>query len=198
MKADIEAFSAAGRFIRLDSRFEPKHNACITNNDAQGKTMKKIALLALCALPFAFSQVQASGLAAEPATTAYWEIPLDTPRSGKPPQAFGLRMDQVVHDNNLASVLSSAARVPVVDFRFNASGMQGVYVRGVNMARPDMMKLGIEEAVLWIVGGAALGATALIVEANNHGGTTTPANDCGPIPEFALNACVGLNVSCCR
>lgn len=168
--------------------------------NTQGKIMKKTALLAMCALPFAFAQAQASDLTAEPAATAYWEIPLGTTRAGTEQQAFGLRMDHVVHDGMGASI-SLATRAPVVDFRFNALGMQGVYVRGINMTTPAIMKLGIEEAVLWIVGGAALGATALIVDAQTHGGSTA-SNNC---PTFALNnGCVGfagygsLGVSCCR
>lgn len=161
--------------------------------------MKKLVLLALCALPFAFVQAQASGLTAEPAATAYWEIPLGTTKAGKAQQAFGLRMDHVVHDN-LGASFSLATRAPVVDFRFNALGMQGVYVRGINMTSPAIMKLGIEEAVLWIVGGAALGATALIVDAQTHGDSSCPvlqnaflSNGCAqPFAGYALNG-----ASCC-
>ena len=164
--------------------------------------MKKTVLLALCALPFAFAQVQASEFNTEPSATAYWEIPLGTSKTGKEQQAFGFRMDQVVRDNagNLVSSFSGNSRAPVVDFRFNAEGMQGVYVRGVNMAAPSVMKMGVEETVLWIVGGFTLGAAALIIEANDHGGSST-SNNC---PSLALNSdCVGyaghgLNViNCC-
>lgn len=162
--------------------------------------MKNRALLALCALSFAFTQAQADALTAEPTTTAYWEIPLDKTRAGREQASFGLRMDQVVRDNQIAS-LAPVTQVPMLDFRFNTAGVQGIYVRGINMATPDIMKLGVEEAVLWIAGGVALGATVLIVEANNHGGnTTTTTSNC---PAFSLNACLGsasqgmFGVSCC-
>lgn len=136
--------------------------------------MKKAALLALCALPLAFTQSQATEFTSEPAATAYWQVPLAVSKTGKGQQAFGFRMDQVVRDNagNLVSSFAIGNRMPVVDFRFNASGMEGVYVRGVNMATPAVMKVGIEETVLWIVGGVALGATALVIEANDHGGSS--------------------------
>lgn len=101
-------------------------------------------------------------------------------------------MDQLVRDNvgNTVSSFATANRAPVVDFRFNAEGMQGVYVRGVNMASSSMMKMGVEETVLWIAGGFVLGAAALIIEANDHGGSSnTPA----PCEAFALSACLGLN-----
>ncbi len=105
-------------------------------------------------------------------------------KTGKEQQAFGFRMDQVVRDNggNLVSSFSTATRAPVVDFRFNATGMQGVYVRGVNMATPAIMKAGVEETVWWIVGGVTLGAAALIIEANTHGGSS-----CSSAPQDAFN-----------
>ena len=160
--------------------------------------MKKTALLALCALPFTFAQAQAADFTTEPAATAYWEIPLGTTRAGKGLQAFGLRMDQITHDS-LGSSYSTKTRAPVVDFRFNSLGMQGVYVRGVNMVPPGIMKLGVEEAVLWIAGGFVLGATALIVEADNHGGSTcvaTPAlnSNCDQFAGYGLQ---GLQLACC-
>ncbi|MEQ1662091.1 MAG: hypothetical protein ABL877_05305 [Thiobacillus sp.] len=156
--------------------------------------MKNLVLLALCSLSFSFAPVQAETLATEPAATAYLEIPLSSTRTGKTQSAFGLRMDQVVHDS-VHTVLPVLNRDPVVDFRFNSTGMQGVFVRGINMANPAIMKLGIEEAVLWIVGGAALGAVALVVEANDHGGSTVEQNNCAP--GLTLNACFSLNVGCC-
>lgn len=153
--------------------------------------MKKTALLALCALPLVFAQAQASEFNTEPSATAYWEIPLGVSKTGKEQQAFGFRMDQVVRDNsgNLVSSFSTATRAPVVDFRFNAEGMQGVYVRGVNMANPAIMKAGVEETVWWIVGGFALGAAALIIEANDHGGSSTGNNN-------NCNTFSGLNAVC--
>ncbi|MHB1083926.1 MAG: hypothetical protein ACYCZA_03680 [Thiobacillus sp.] len=148
--------------------------------------MNKRLLFVVCALPLAFAQAQAGGLTAEPAATAYWEIPLGTTRAGTEQQAFGFRMDHVVHVNQ-GSTFSLATRAPVVDFRFNALGMQGIYMRGINMANPAIMKLGVEEAVLWIVGGAVLGATALIVDAQSHGGSSCTA------PVVALNVgCGGI------
>lgn len=164
--------------------------------------MKKIALLTVGLLSFAFAQTQASEFSAEPAATAYWEIPLGVSKTGKEQQAFGFRMDQNVRDNagNMVSSFASASRAPIVDFRFNASGMEGVYVRGINMAAPSMMKMGVEETVLWIVGGVTLGAAALIIEANDHGGSSN-GNDCKR--DFALSMCASFNPvlnnggSCC-
>ena len=169
--------------------------------------MKKTALLAMCVLPFAFAQVQANEFTTEPAATAYWEIPLGTSKTGKEQQAFGFRMDQLVRDHagNTVSSFATANRAPVVDFRFNAEGMQGVYVRGVNMAAPSVMKMGVEETVWWIVGGFTLGAAALRIEANDHGGSST-GNNCND-PNFAFKADVcspfagyGLNgvPVCCK
>lgn len=154
--------------------------------------MKNAALLALCALPLAFAQSQASEFTTEPVATAYWQIPLTVSKTGKEQQAFGFRLDQVVRDNtgNLVSSFATAGRTPVVDFRFNASGMEGVYVRGVNMATPSVMKAGIEETVLWIVGGTVLGMAALIVEANDHGGShcsSVPQGDFGfGVPQMQI------------
>jgi len=128
--------------------------------------MKKATFIAYCALPLVFAQAQANPLTVEPAATAYWEIPLGTSRSGQVRPSFGLRLDQAVRDNSGALVQSSFSmhRVPVVDFRFNASGMQGVYVRGINMSPPPTMKMGLEGTAIWVLGGVALGITALIVE----------------------------------
>lgn len=139
--------------------------------------MKKL-IPALGLLMLIGSQGHAAEFTAEPAATAYWQIPLAVSKTGKEQQAYGFRLDQVVRDNtgNMVSSFSTGTNVPVVDFRFNASGMEGVYVRGINMATPAVMKAGVEETVLWIVGGVALGMAAIIVEANDHGGckpTTT-------------------------
>lgn len=159
--------------------------------------MKKTALITATALSMAFAPVQAADFSIEPSATAYWEIPLGVSKTGKEQQAFGFRMDQNVRDNagNLVSSFSGATRAPVVDFRFNAEGMQGVYVRGVNMAPPAAMKMGVEETVWWIVGGVTLGAAALIIEANDHGGGSTGNNNCNSFT--ALNAVcnvqIGLN-----
>lgn len=160
--------------------------------------MKKIALLALWALPFTIAQVQAGNITTEPVATAYWDIPLGKTRTGKELQTFGLRMDQVSHDSQSA-LFSTATRTPVVDFRFNNTGMQGVYVRGINMANPSIMKLGVEEAVLWIAGGFVLGATALIIEAENHGGSTcaTVTLNMGGCDAFAGYGLHGAATSCC-
>lgn len=146
--------------------------------------MKKL-LPALCLLPMLSLQAGAADFVSEPTATAYWQIPLAVSKTGQAQQAFGFRMDQTVRDNtgNLVSSFANAGHAPVVDFRFNADGLQGVYVRGVNMAPPAVMQNGIEETVLWIVGGVALGAAALIIEANDHGGSScsslTVASDVG-------------------
>jgi hypothetical protein len=145
----------------------------------------KTFLSALCLLPMLSMQAGAADFISEPTATAYWQIPLAVSKTGHEQQAFGFRMDQAVRDNtgNLVSSFSNWTHAPVVDFRFNANGMQGIYVRGVNMATPAVMKNGIEETVLWIVGGVALGAAALIIEANDHGSssckTLSVASDVG-------------------
>ena len=159
--------------------------------------MKKIALLALLVLPFC-TQANASEFVVEPAATAYWQIPLAVSKTGKEQQAYGFRLDQVVRDNtgNLISSFAIGDRTPVVDFRFNASGMEGVYVRGVNMATPAIMKAGVEETVLLIVGGVALGMAAIIIEGNDRGGSSN--NSCPALMDYRkMGVCFGQSFSCC-
>ena len=156
--------------------------------------MKKHVLLALCALPFAFAQAQAGDLSAEPAATAYWEVPFGKTRAGKAQPSYGLRMEQIVHDQHGVQVFG-LTRTPMVDFRFNASGMQGIYVRGINVASPGIMKLGVDETTMWVLGGAALAVTAMIIASHDN---DTPPPAC---VTFALNAACfaggGLGVACC-
>jgi hypothetical protein len=141
--------------------------------------MKKL-ISAMCMLPFAIFQAYAGEFTAEPSATAYWQIPLASTQTGKERHAFGFRMDQVVRDNtgNLVSSFSAADHAPTVDLRFNTDGMQGVYVRGVNMATPSIMKMGVVDTALWVVGGFALGAAAMIIDAENHD------NSCPPVDNF--------------
>lgn len=160
--------------------------------------MKKLALLVLCAMPHAFAPAQANELSAEPAATAYWEIPFGKTRAGKPQPSYGLRMEQVVHDQHGVQI-SGLTRTPMVDFRFNASGMQGIYVRGINVATPDVMKLGVDGTVLWVLGGAALAVTAMIIEGSTNDSDPAPA--CVTFTS-SLNTCfagagAGLGVACC-
>lgn len=135
--------------------------------------MKKL-VPALCLLPLAITQAYAAEFTTEPAATAYWQIPLAVSKTGKERQAFGLRLDQVVRDNtgNLMSSFSAPLRAPVVDFRFNDQGLRGVYVHGVNMASPAIMKANDDDdgAVWWIVGGTVAGMVGLAVWADNKGG----------------------------
>lgn len=157
--------------------------------------MKKLALLTLCALPYALTPAQAGELTVEPAATAYWEIPFGKTRAGITQPSYGLRMDQVVHDKHGVQV-TGLTHTPLVDFRFNALGMQGVYVRGINVASPGVMKLGVDETALWVLGGAALAVTAMIIESNNNDSNPAPA--C--VTFMPLNACFagsGLGVACC-
>lgn len=158
--------------------------------------MKKLALLALCALPYAFAPAQASDLTAEPAATAYWEAPFGKTRAGKAQPSYGLRMDQVVHDQHGVQVFG-LTRTPMVDFRFNASGMQGIYVRGINVATPGVMKLGVDETAMWVLGGAALVVTAMIIEAHNDDSTPAPACVTFASLNAACFAGAGLGVACC-
>lgn len=160
--------------------------------------MKKSVLLALCALPLAFMQSQAGEFAAEPAATAYWQVPLAVSKTGKEQQAFGLRFDQIVRDNtgNLVSSFSAPQRAALVDFRFNDRGLNGVYVHGVNMATPAIMKAaeGGGSTALWVAGGAVLGMVGIAIWGGDDG------NNNNPCLRFDLNAvCLngGMNVTCC-
>ncbi len=143
--------------------------------------MKKTALLALCALalPLTVAQAQASDFTTEPTATAYWQIPLGATRAGKAQPSFGLRMDHVTHDN-LGASFFNPTQTPVVDFRFNATGMQGMFVRGINMANPGIMKMGMSEGALFLALSAGIVAIAL-VDMNN---SDSPVNNCDA---FALN-----------
>jgi hypothetical protein len=147
--------------------------------------MKKTALLALCALPLAYAQAQAVEFTSEPAATAYWQIPLAVSKTGKEQQAFGFRLDQVMRDNtgNLVSSFSAPQRAAAVDFRFNDKGLSGVYVHGVNMATPAVMKAaGGDDMVWWIVGGTVAGMVGLAIWADDKGGS-----ECASGPVFTLN-----------
>lgn len=134
--------------------------------------MKKF-VPALCALPLAISQAYAGEFTSEPAATAYWQIPLAVSQTGKQQQFFGLRMDQVVRDNtgNLVSSFSAPQRAPTVDFRFNDKGLSGVYMHGVNLTSPAIMKAAEGDTnVWWIVGGAAIGMGILATIADSDNG----------------------------
>ena len=150
--------------------------------------MKKL-IPALCLLPLAITQAYAGEFTAEPSATAYWQIPLTVSQTGKERHAFGFRMDQVVRDytGNLVSSFSTGNRAPTVDFRFNDKGLRGVYVHGVNMASPAVMKVaGADDMVPWIVGGAVAGMAGLAIWAENKGGT-----ECPPVvPGFSQNVAV--------
>lgn len=134
--------------------------------------MKKF-IPALCALPLAITQVYAGEFTTEPAATVYWQIPLAVSKTGKEQQAFGLRLDQVVRDNtgNLVSSFSAPLRAPTVDFRFNENGLRGVYLHGVNLASPAIMKAAEgDSTVWWVVGGAAVGMGILATIADHDNG----------------------------
>jgi hypothetical protein len=139
---------------------------------------------ALCALPLAISQAYAGEFTTESAATAYWQIPLAVSKTGKEQQAFGLRLDQVVRDNigNLVSSFSAPQRAAAVDFRFNDNGLRGVYVHGVNMATPAIMKAAEgDNTVWWIVGGTVVGMAALAtVAGHDNGGSVRGEGPCCP------------------
>lgn len=158
--------------------------------------MKKAALLAMCALPLAIAQSQANEFTTEPSATVYWQIPLAASQTGHEQHAFGLRMDQVVRDNtgNLVSSFAAPQRAAIVDFRFNDSGLNGVYVHGVNMATPAIMKAAEGSTVLWIAGGVTLGMLGIAIWGGDDGGNNDPCF------RFGTNlACLdgGMNVACC-
>lgn len=135
--------------------------------------MKKLALIAACALPFAIAQAQANGLTTEPTATAYLTIPFGASKVKNEQPNFGFRMDQVVRDDSNPGVSShTMAQKSVVDFRFNTSGIQGIYVRGVNMATPAVMKMGLSEGIVFL-GATALIATVAIIDMNNNDSQAT-------------------------
>ena len=138
--------------------------------------MKKL-MLAMGLLPLALTQAYAGDFAAEPSATVYWQIPLNSSQTSKERQAFGFRMDQVARDHtgNLLSSFSAPLYAPAVDFRFNDKGLNGIYVHGVNMASPAIMKVaGGDDMVWWVVGGAVAGMAGLAIWADDKGGTTCP------------------------
>lgn len=146
--------------------------------------MKKL-IPALCMLPLAISQTYAGEFLTEPAVTAYWQIPLAVSKTGKEQQAFGLRLDQVVRDNtgNLVSSFSAPLRAAAVDFRFNDQGLRSVYVHGVNIASPAVMKAAEGDSMVWwIVGGTVAGMAGLAIWADDKGGS-----ECTPTSKFVLN-----------
>lgn len=160
--------------------------------------MKKTALLAMCALPLAFAQSQANEFTAEPSATVYWQIPLAVSLTGKEQHAFGLRMDQVVRDNtgNLVSSFAAPQRPALVDFRFNDSGLNGVYVHGVNMATPAFMQAaeGDGGTALWVFGGVTLGMLGIAIWGGDDGGNNDPCLG------FSMKVdCLdgGMNFKCC-
>lgn len=138
--------------------------------------MKKF-VLALGLLPLAVFQAHAGEFTAEPSATVYWQVPLSASQTGKERHAFGFRMDQSVRDHtgNLVSSFSAPLFAPAVDFRFNDKGLRGIYVHGVNMASPAIMKVaGGDDMVWWIVGGTVAGMAGLAVWADDKGGTECP------------------------
>lgn len=161
--------------------------------------MKKAALIAMCALPLAIAQSQANEFTTEPSATVYWQIPLAASQTGHEQHAYGLRMDQVVRDNtgNLVSSFAAPQRAAIVDFRFNDSGLNGVYVHGVNMATPAIMKAaeGAGGTALWIAGGVTLGMLGIAIWGGDESNSN---NSCGDRFNFNL-ACLdgGMNVACC-
>lgn len=151
--------------------------------------MKKWTSIAACAWLLAMTQVQANGLTTEPTATAYWNMPFGASKVKNEQPSFGFRMDQVVRDDSNPGVSSQTmVQKSVVDFRFNTSGIQGIYVRGVNMATPAVMKMGLSEGIVFL-GATALIATVAIIDMNN--------NDADPVTcnvNFALNpgGCTGF------
>jgi hypothetical protein len=148
----------------------------ISLNYLRGGTMKKF-VLALGLLPLAVSQAHAGEFTAEPSATVYWQVPLSASQTGTERQAFGFRMDQSVRDysGNLVSSFSAPRYAPAVDFRFNDKGLRGIYVHGVNMASPAIMRVaGGDDMVWWIVGGTLAGMAGLAVWADDKGGTECP------------------------
>lgn len=164
--------------------------------------MKKWTSIAACALLFAMTQVQANGLTTEPTATAYWNMPFGASKVKNEQPSFGFRMDQVIRDDSNPGVSSQTmVQKSVVDFRFNTSGIQGIYVRGVNMATPAVMKMGLSEGIVFL-GATAVIATVAIIDMNNNDAPATCST-----PTFALNVQVcngfagngfnGVDPGCC-
>ncbi len=145
---------------------------------------------AVCVLSFAMSQAFADEITTEPAVTAYWQIPLAQTQTGNQRQAFGLRMDQVARDGsgNLISAFSAPLREPVVDFRFNDHGLRGIFVHGVNLTTPAMLRAAEndddDKAVWWLVGGTVAAMVGLAVWADDQGGVSTAPAAGGELPAF--------------
>lgn len=164
--------------------------------------MKKLTLIAACVLPFAMAHVQANGLTTEPAATAYLNIPFGSNKAKNEQPNFGFRMDQVVREANNPGFSSvTLAQKSVVDFRFNAAGVQGIYVRGVNMATPAVMKMGLSEGIVFL-GATALIATVAIVDMNNRDDDPVTCNvnfalNVGVCTGFAGNHLNGAGPVCC-
>jgi hypothetical protein len=146
---------------------------------------------AVCVLSLAMSQAFADEISTEPAVTAYWQIPLAQTQTGSQRQAFGLRMDQVARDGygNLISSFAAPLREPIVDFRFNDHGLRGIFVHGVNLTTPAMLRAAEnddddDKAVWWIVGGTVAAMVGLAVWADDQGGVTTAPGGGGELPAF--------------
>ncbi len=144
--------------------------------------MKRL-LLAASLLPLAMSQALAGEFSTGPAATAYWQIPLATSQRGAQRPAFGLRFDHEVrdHSNQLVSSFAAPLRPALVDVRFNDRGLRGMYVNGMNLASPTVLRAaeaGDQDTVLWwVVGGTVAAMVGLAIWADDQGGvTTTPTN----------------------
>jgi hypothetical protein len=135
----------------------------------------KRALPAICALSLAMAQAFAGEFNSEPAVTAYWQIPLAASKTGKNRQAFGLRFDQTVRDNtgNLVSSFSAPLKPAVMDFRFNDKGLRNIYVHGVNMTSPTILRAAeAGGASAWAVP-AFVGGAVLMILLDDDGDSVT-------------------------
>jgi hypothetical protein len=161
--------------------------------------MKKV-LMAFCLMTCAASQVLAGEFLTEPSATAYISMPLAASQTGKAHSLFGFRMDQMMRDQtgNLVSSFSSPIKAPAMDMRFDRNGVQGIYLHGINLASPTLMRMAEDgNAVMWIVGGFAVGAAALIIDGQNAGGSTATSS-CSPCTlALASNSEYAKSVACC-
>jgi hypothetical protein len=89
-----------------------------------------------------------------------------------------------VRDNtgNLVSSFSAPAKPALVNFRLNSKGVEGLYMNGVNMASPIMLKaMESSGSGAWtIIGSAALAAVGVAL--SSHSNST---NNAAPPPEAA-------------
>lgn len=126
--------------------------------------MKRLGMLmAALALPCASLAFDATSV---PHAMVYWKMPLDT-RSGEARPSFGLRLNG---PGAPASVFPSRERTPPLDIAFTRDGLDGIYVRGLNLAPRGALRANGESAPAEVspvaIGLIALGVVVVIAAGN--------------------------------